>query len=263
MHTVTLGTTTLAFDDIGAGSGTPLLLVHGHPFDRSMWAPQIEGFRGAHRVIGPDLRGYGASPGAVPQWSAFADDLATLLDVLRVERAVVVGLSMGGQIAMDLQRRHPDRVAGLLLADTTAAVDADPAARVATADRLERDGMDPYAVEALYRMVRPDAPPRVAEHVLEMMRGTDPRGAAAAQRARAARPDYRSSLGAVDVPTVVVVGTEDDYTPIRDAQEIADRVPGAELVVIDGAAHLPPLEQPAAFNAAVARLLARTAAHAA
>jgi 3-oxoadipate enol-lactonase len=257
MHTLTLGSTTLAFDDVGPDRGTPLLLVHGHPFDRSMWHPQVGHFGRHRRVIVPDLRGYGASTGATPDWATLADDLAGLLAALRVPRAVTVGLSMGGQVALELHRRHPCRIAGLLLADTTAAPDPVRADRLAMADRLLREGMDPYAVEMLYRMVRPSAPAGTAEFVLAMMRAADPAGAAAAQRARADRPDQRTDLPGVAVPTTVVVGAEDDLTPIADARAIAALVPGAELVVIDGAAHLPNLERPADFDAALAGLLAR------
>jgi 3-oxoadipate enol-lactonase len=263
MRTIALERTVLAYEDVGPERGTPLLLVHGHPFDRSMWAPQLRHFSSDRRVVVPDLRGYGASGGAVPDWSAFVDDLAALLDGLRVPRAVVAGLSMGGQIALELWARHPDRVAGLLIADTTAAGESGESrvARIAQAQRLLREGMDPYAVENLYLMVSPDAPPDVARHVLAMMRSTDPAGAAAAQRARADRPDRRAGLATVTVPTVVVVGSEDSFTPVADARVIADGVPGAELVVVDGAAHMPNLERPDAFNAALQRLLDRVPTH--
>ncbi|WP_308257715.1 alpha/beta fold hydrolase [Pseudonocardia lacus] len=257
MRTLALTTATLAYDDLGPASAEPpLLFVHGHPFDRSMWRGQLTRFA-SRRSIAPDLRGYGASTGAVEGWSDLADDLVDLLDAVRVPRAVVVGLSMGGQIALDLAVRHPDRVAGLLLADTTAAAEPDVAGRRAAADRLLREGMDPYAVENLYRMVRPGSPEGVAEHVLAMMRETDPVGAAAAQRARADRPELRPALGALDVPTVVVVGADDAFTPVADARAIADAIPGAELVVIPGAAHMPNLEQPDAFDAALTHLLTR------
>lgn len=259
MRTITLARTTLAYDDAGPDAGLPLLLVHGHPFDRSMWAPQVARFAAERRVIVPDLPGYGDSPGAVPGWAAFADDLAALLDALRVPRAVVAGLSMGGQIALDLWARHPGRVAGLLLADTTPAGETreSRAARLAQAEGLLAEGMDPYAVDVLYRMVSPAAPEAVAQHVLGMMRAADPAGAAAAQRARADRPDRTGDLAAVDVPTVVVVGSEDEFTPVAGAAAMAARIPGAELVVVDGAAHMPNLERPAVFDAAVERLLAR------
>jgi 3-oxoadipate enol-lactonase len=257
VRTLALPATTLAYDDLGpAGTDPPLLLVHGHPFDRSMWREQLA-FAADRRVIAPDLRGYGASTGAVAAWSDLADDLVELLDAVRVPRAVVVGLSMGGQIALDLVRRHRPRVAGLLLADTSAAAEPDVPGRLAAAERLRREGMDPYAVENLYRMVRPGAPAPVVEHVLAMMREADPAGAAAAQRARAARPDQRPALAAIDVPTTVVVGSDDDFTPVADARVIADAIPGAQLVVVEGAAHLPNLERPAAFDAALAALLDR------
>jgi pimeloyl-ACP methyl ester carboxylesterase len=259
MRTIALERTVLAYEDVGPDRGIPLLLVHGHPFDRSMWEPQLRHFGAERRVIVPDLRGYGASVGTVADWATFVDDLAALLDGLRVPRAVVAGLSMGGQIALELWARHPGRVAGLLLADTTAAGESaeSRAARLVQAQRLLHEGMDPYAVEMLYLMVAPDAPSAVARHVLAMMRSTDPAAAAAAQRARADRPDRRADLRDVTVPTVVVVGSEDGFTPVADARVIADGVPGADLVVVDGAAHLPNLEHPEAFNAALQRLLDR------
>lgn len=260
MHTLALPTTTLAYDDLGpAGREPALLFVHGHPFDRSMWRGQLARFA-SRRVIAPDLRGYGASTGTVTAWADLADDLVDLMDALRVPRAVVVGLSMGGQIALDLVVRHPDRVAGLLLADTSATAEPDRPGRLAAADRLRREGMDPYAVENLYRMVRPGAAAAAAAHVLAMMRGADPTGAAAAQRARADRPDQLAALARIAVPTTVVVGADDHFTPVADARTIADGIPGATLVVIDGAAHMPNLEQPAAFDAALATLLTRVAA---
>jgi pimeloyl-ACP methyl ester carboxylesterase len=257
VHTLALPATTLAYDDLGpAGDAAALLFVHGHPFDRSMWRPQLAAFA-SRRVIAPDLRGYGASTGAVRAWADLADDLVDLMDALRVPRAVVVGLSMGGQIALDLARRHPGRVAGLLLADTTAAAEPDRAGRLAAADRLEREGMDPYAVENLYLMVRPGGSAAAAAQVLDMMRAADPAGAAAAQRARADRPDQLAALARITVPTTVVVGADDRFTPVPDARTIAAGIPCAELVVIDDAAHLPNLEQPAAFNTALADLLGR------
>jgi 3-oxoadipate enol-lactonase len=260
VHTLALPTTTLAYDDLGpAGEEPALLFVHGHPFDRSMWRGQLARFT-SRRVVAPDLRGYGASTGTVTTWADLADDLVDLMDALRVPRAVVVGLSMGGQIALDLVGRRPDRVAGLLLADTSAAAEPDRPGRLAAADRLEREGMDPYAVENLYLMVRPGAAQRVAARVLDMMRTAGATGAAAAQRARADRPDQLAALARIAVPTTVVVGADDRFTPVPDARAIAAGIPGAELVVIDGAAHLPNLEQPAAFDAALAALLTRVPA---
>jgi 3-oxoadipate enol-lactonase len=252
----------VSYDD--EGTGAPLLLVHGHPFDRSMWRPQLDHLvRAGHRVIAPDLRGYGETtvvPGKTPL-ETFAADLAALLDHLGVDRVVLVGLSMGGQLALEFHRLFPHRLNGLVLAATS------PKAETATgrqnrtemAARLLREGMAPHAREVLFKMIAPTAARPVAEHVLTMMRSTPPEGAAAALLGRAERRDHTGLLPAIRVPTLVVVGTEDEYTPVSEAELLSSRIPGAELVVIDGAAHLPNLERPDEFNAALVAFLATRA----
>jgi pimeloyl-ACP methyl ester carboxylesterase len=263
VSTASVGGITVGYDD--AGGGDPLLLIHGHPFDRSMWRPQLDRFAGAgHRVIVPDLRGYGASAGAAGRTGldVFAGDLAALLDHLGVRRAVVGGLSMGGQIAMEFLRLFPERVRALLLADTTAAPETPEgrAGRAAMADRLEREGMAGYAEEALPSMVSARTlreRPEVGRHVLAMMRGAPPEGAAAALRGRAERPDYAPVLAGAAVPALVVVGGDDAFTPVADARAIQALLPGAELVVVEGAGHLPNLERPEEFDAALSAFLDR------
>ncbi|MGW1962513.1 alpha/beta fold hydrolase [Streptomyces sp. NPDC001935] len=264
MTSIGLRGTTLHYDDSGSPDGLPVLLIHGHPFNRTLWAPQTEALVAAgHRVITPDLRGYGASGvDAGPVYlSDFADDLVALLDHLDIDRAVVGGVSMGGQIAMEVQRAHPRRVRGLVLSDTSAPAETDEgkAVRNRMADRLLAEGMDGYADEVIGKMLADynvTALPRVAEHVLGMMRATDPRGAAAALRGRAERLDYRDTLAAVQSPVLIVVGADDVYTPVADAEAIRELVPHAVLTVIEGAGHLPGAEQPARFNAALLDFLA-------
>ncbi len=254
MSSVVLGNVTVGYDDVG--SGDPLVLVHGHPFDRSMWRPQAACFGAAgRRVITPDLRGYGAStvvPGRTPL-AAFAHDLAALLDSLGVQRCVLGGLSMGGQIVMEFHRLFPERVRALVLADTTAAAETEEgrAARNSMADRLLREGMGGYARDVLGMMMAPHnitALPHVVEHVLRMMRGTPPAGAAAALRGRADRPDYLGMLPHVAVPALVVVGSEDEFTPVADARAMHALIPGSTLAVIEGAGHLPNLERAKEFD---------------
>ncbi|MGW5651624.1 alpha/beta fold hydrolase [Streptomyces humi] len=254
----------LAYDDKDSRSttATPLLLIHGHPFDRTMWHPQLTAFAAGRRVIAPDLRGYGASPvtpGSIPL-SRFAADLEDLLDALGVPACVVAGLSMGGQIAMECyDRLGPARVRGLVLADTFPAPETPDGrrARNAMADRLLREGMRGYADEVLAKMVAPDADPAVRAHVHRMMTATDPEGAAAALRGRAERPDYRPLLTRVTVPALVVVGADDEYTPVSDAEAMHALLPDADLRVIDRSAHMPNLERPAQFNRVLGEFLAR------
>jgi cystathionine beta-lyase/cystathionine gamma-synthase/pimeloyl-ACP methyl ester carboxylesterase len=256
------GELSIGYDDTGSG-GPPVLLVHGHPFNRSMWYPQVSfladrGFR----VIAPDLRGYGDSSvltGRCPL-EVFARDIAALLDHLDLPAAVMCGLSMGGQIVLEFSRLFPDRVLALVLAGTSAPPDTETAAasRRATADRLLAEGMAGYAAEVLPKMISPETisgRPDVAAHVSGMMRGTAPAGAAAALRGRAERPDYVPMLAGLTVPALVLVGSEDEFTPLTDAELIASRLADATLVVIPGAAHLPNLERPAAFNRALGQFL--------
>ncbi|MGX6606232.1 alpha/beta fold hydrolase [Micromonosporaceae bacterium Da 78-11] len=243
----------------------PVLLIHGHPFDHTMWDPQATALRAAgHRVIAPDLRGYGAAevvPG-ITLFDGFARDLAGLLDRLDVPRAVVGGVSMGGQIAMEFHRLFPERVAALILADTSPVAETEQGRiqRDALADRLVAEGMAGYAAEVIDRMIAPEhvtGMPAVADHVLRMMHATAPEGAAAALRGRSLRPDYQASLAAARVPALILVGAGDTYTPVEQAELLHDLIIGSELVVIDQAAHLPGLEQPAAFNEAVLQFLSK------
>ncbi|MFD0022213.1 alpha/beta fold hydrolase [Streptomyces sp. NPDC058382] len=257
--------TVLVYDDLGpAGDPPPVVLVHGHPFNRTMWRSQTAALVAAgRRVIVSDLRGYGDSdvvPGRT-LLADFADDIAALLDHLGIERAVVGGVSMGGQIAMEFHRSYPGRVAALVLADTSPAAETEDgkAFRNRLADRLLAEGMDGYADEVIDKMLAPynvTALPDVAARVLGMMRTTAPEGAAAALRGRAERSDYRDSLAGVRTPVLVVVGADDVYTPVAEARGLHGLMPDAELVVVEEAGHLPCLERPEAFNDALLRFLA-------
>lgn len=239
----------------------PLVLVHGHPFDHTMWRPQIEAFAPSRRVLAPDLRGYGPAPEASPvaRFEDFARDVEALLDAQDVSACVLAGLSMGGQIVMDCYRLFPERVRGLVLADTFPAAETPEGvtARHAMADRLLREGMRGYADEVLGRMVAPSAPAEVKAHVHRMMTATRPESAAAALRARAARADHRELLTRVTVPALVVVGADDTYTPVADAEDMHALLPQARLRVVEGAAHLPNLERAAEFNAVLGEFLAK------
>ncbi|WP_030640358.1 MULTISPECIES: alpha/beta fold hydrolase [Streptomyces] len=253
----------LAYEDKDPGysSRVPLVLVHGHPFDRTMWQPQLTEFAATRRVIAPDLRGYGASPvtpGKVPL-ARHAEDIADLLDHLGVDTFVLAGLSMGGQIAMECAARLGDRIRGLVLADTFPEAETPEGrrSREAMAGRLLAEGMRGYADEVLEKMVAPYADPEVKAHVHRMMTATSPEGAAAALRGRAERPDYRALLATLPVPALVVVGIDDTYTPVAGAEAMHAALPDSVLHVVEGAAHLPNLERPAEFNRALAEFLAR------
>lgn len=226
-----------------------VLFLHGHPLDARVWAPQAEALAAAgHRVLSPALRGYRDGPpaGPVVTLADHADDLAALLDGDGHSGVLVAGVSMGGQIALELYRRRPDLVAGLVLSGTTAAGETSRgrAERLAQAERLEREGMAAHTHRTLSLMVRHTASSDTVDLVRDMMIRTPARGAAASQRGRAHRDDLRPVLPAVAVPTLVLVGDDDPYVPVGQASLMAARIPGARLRVVPDAGHLPSLEQP-------------------
>ncbi|HYH85471.1 MAG TPA: alpha/beta fold hydrolase [Pyrinomonadaceae bacterium] len=250
----------IAYDD--AGEGTPIVLLHGFPFNRSMWREQTESLRGAWRVITPDLRGHGETSvaGEVATMEEMAADVAALLDELNISRAVVGSLSMGGYVALAFFRKFPERVLALILADTRPQADTDDGrrAREETARRALVEGMGAVTDAMLPKLLAPSTREREAEvvdRVRAMMLGTNPRGAAAALRGMAARRDQTDLLTEINVPTLIVVGTEDALTPPSDAETMHAKIEGSRLVKIEGAGHVSNVERPEDFNRAIGEFL--------
>jgi pimeloyl-ACP methyl ester carboxylesterase len=252
---------------IEAGTGRPLVLLHAFPLNASMWAPQRESVAAASwRVLCPDQRGFGGSVlpyGDEPSLDAVADDVAAMLDARKVDgRVVLGGLSMGGYVAMAFLRRHGDRVAGLILADTKATADTQAAAanreRIA-ADVVAAGSSGQLADELLPTLLgatsRADRP-LVVGRVKALVESAPPAAVAWAQRAMAARPDSFADLRTAGVPTLIIVGAEDEIAPPAEAAAMASAIPGSTLVEIAGAGHLSAIEAPDEFNAAVAAFLA-------
>jgi 3-oxoadipate enol-lactonase len=249
----------LAFDDIGAGPC--VVLIHGHPFDRSLWQPQVGVVATRFRVVAPDLRGFGASP-VTPHLVTlreYAEDVEELLAGLGIERAAVVGLSMGGLVAMDLATTHPQRWWALGLVATTAqpVTPQEREVRRERADRIERDGMQvliDYMHTGLYG---PRAATELRSRVDTMMARAPVVGAAAALRGRAERPDYRHGLRELDIPTFVCTGSADPWSDNAVTAEIIDHLRHPELLVVEGAGHLPNLEAEDLFTERLMEFLTR------
>ncbi|MDX6434479.1 MAG: hypothetical protein QOE54_6845 [Streptosporangiaceae bacterium] len=245
------------------------MLLHAFPLSSAMWLAQRETLAKRFRVITPDLRGFGGSVLGedTPSIEAMADDVDQMLRSKGLERAVIGGLSLGGYVAMALCRHHPERVLGLLLADTKAAADLEEARhrRQRMADRLEEEGTaKPLLEDVLPGLVGPTTHRQRAMiygRVRGLVQATPPAAAAWAQRAMAGRPDSFEILRQTRAPALVVVGAEDTLATEEDARAMADALPNAELLVIPRAGHLSAMEQPDLFNQAVAEFvsaLART-----
>jgi len=247
------------FAVLDEGRGPPVLLVHGFPFDHTMWSAQIEALAPRHRVIAPDLRGFGGSvvtSGTVGM-ERFADDLAGLLDALGVsEPTGYVGFSMGGYVAWPFVRAHRRRVSRLALCDTRAAPDAPEAARARSelAARVLAQGSSVAADAMLPRLLAPgraEHDPALASRVRGIMLAADPRGVAAALAGMARRPDSRPLLRGLRLPALVVVGEHDAISTRDEMRTIADALPDARYVLVPGAGHLAPMEAPREVSAAL------------
>ena len=266
----------LAYSD--AGSGPAVILLHGYPFDRSMWREQID-FLSANgfRVVAPDLRGFG---GVVAQTSVcepseidyrpksvslttmadMAGDIAALMDTLKIDHAVICGLSMGGYVAFEFVHLFPRRVQALVLAGTRAPADNEQErqARLQQVEQMLAKGMSGIAEASLPKLLAPRTlaeKPDVVSRLREMILRADPRGAAAAQRGMAARRDYSNELSNINIPTLVIVGRDDPIRPVADAKFMHDRIRESSLKIIEDAAHMTNMEQPEVFNQALKKFL--------
>ena len=267
MKTLLVGGIELALVDRGAGP--PVVLVHGFPLDHSMWNAQIEALSKTHRVIAPDLRGFGRSrmsagaygPGATATMEQFADDLAGLLDALGVAEPVAIcGLSMGGYIALRFVRKHRSRLNRLILCDTKSLGDTPEiaAGRRLMAARVLVEGPTPLVEAMIPRLFAPATAkdrPAVVESLRRVMMGNDPRAIAAAALGMAERPDATVWLPEIDCPTLVIVGKLDAISPPAEMRAVVAAIPAAQYVEIAGAGHMTNIEKPEEFNAAVERFL--------
>ena len=233
-----------------AGDGPAVLLVHGFPLDRTMWRRVASGLTGWRRIA-PDLRGLGISeaPASGYSMTEYADDLAALLDAVHAESVVLCGFSMGGYVAFELLRRHPDRVRALVLANTRATPDdlAGREKRDAMIARIRRDGPGFLADDMLPRLLAPTSlttMPDVVREVRGMMGVHTAAGLVGALEAMRDRPSAVALLASIAVPTLVLHGSDDQLIPLAEARAMAEAIPGAQLAVIPGAGHLAPVEQP-------------------
>lgn len=247
-----------------AGSGSPLLLVHGFPLDHQMWEGQLRGLSDRCRIIAPDLRGFGQSEvtsGAVSM-AQYADDLVALLDALSIREPVTFcGLSMGGYIAWQFVERHHQRLAKLVLCDTRAVADSEEAAagRRKNAEKVRAEGAAFLADSMLPKLFSPNSHAYLAHAVdktREIILQTPPEGIAGALLGMAERPDVSERLPTMNIPTLVICGEQDAIAPPAEMRQIALALPQATFVEIPGAGHMAPLEQPAAVNAALTHFLA-------
>lgn len=243
----------IAYDDSGAGP--IILLLHGFPFNRSLWSEQVGELSKSYRVITPDLRGFGESEtGESPAtMNRLAQDIAELMETLDIASATIGGLSMGGYVVLAFYKQFPERVKALILADTRPQGDTEEAKQVRAkqAEDALSQGMAGIVNSMLPKLFTPDSvtkQPEAVKRVREMMMTTKPAGAAAALMGMAVREDHTEMLSRINVPTLILVGRDDAITPVADSEGMHTRIPGSKFLVIENAGHVSNVEQTDVFN---------------
>lgn len=244
----------ITYDDYGEGE--TLVLIHGQPFNRSMWNSQVAALKHQYRLIVPDLRGYGESGKAADPCllDELALDMLHLLEELNIQQAFFAGLSMGGQVVFELYRLAPHLFKGMILADTDARAETAEGyqKRLQLAADLLTNGMEAYTDATIQQYLCSKTWQHKTDVVADlrlMMVSTNAAGAAAVQKGRAERRDHSGILSSISCPVLVIVGREDIFTPVSTAMEMHAAISTSRLVIIEDASHMPNMEQPALFNA--------------
>ena len=234
------------------GQGEAVVLLPAFPFDRRFWSANVPALVAAgFRVIAVDYPGFGRA-GALPadlSIAGIASGVAALLDRLHIDRATLIGLSMGGYVAFAFAASFPGRLRALVLAGTRPAADT-PAARQGRAqalDTIASRGVDAYLEQSLPRLLAQDAPPALlaAVRALAEDRADTVTAGIAALRDR---PDRAAEAPQIDCPTLLLGGAQDQIVPRAELRALADRMPAARFVELPGAGHLSNLEARSAFD---------------
>jgi len=246
----------------GPANAPVVTLSHSLATNLSMWDPQIVALTSRYRVLRYDTRGHGGTDAPEGPYSLdqLAEDARTLLQALGVARTHFIGLSMGGFIGQILGLKHPQMLYSLILCDTTSRVPAEAKPMWEERVKVARtQGMEPHVEPTISRWFTPtfrEKRPEVVGPVRAMIRETNPRGFSGCCQAIATL-DLTDRLGAISLPTLIIVGEDDPGTPVAASRTIHERIKGSELVILKSAMHLSNMEQPEAFNRAVIAFLAK------
>ena len=249
----------IGYDD--TGQGPAIVFLHAFPLNRAMWAPQTSALAATWRCVTIDARGFGDStPVGAFTVDRYADDVVAVLDGLGVERAIVVGLSMGGYVAFALWRRHPRRVRALVLADTRAGADtAETRDRRRELIALARSSgvgavADRQMAGLLGKSTRGRGP-EIETSARSIAANATVDGVVGALEAMMERPDSTLTLATITVPSLILAGAEDVLTPPKEARAMHSVICGSRLEILAHAGHLSSMERPAAFNAVLNEFL--------
>jgi 3-oxoadipate enol-lactonase len=256
----------ISFVDHGSRNALPVVFLHGFPFSHRMWEPQVAAVGKLHRAIAYDLRGHGESLVGDGQYTIeqHVDDLIALLDHLNITTCVAVGHSMGGYVTLRALEREPGRFRGAVLCNTRSEADTNETKlkRFAAVGAVKRDGSAAYAesmVKVLFAPASLENQAAAVAGIRTTIASTSPLSIAGSLIGLASRTDTTTSLGAIRVPVLILVGEADVMTPPAASRSMHERIPGSELHIIPGSAHMSNLENTAEFNKHLMDFLSRLA----
>lgn len=251
---INLNGVTIGYDDLGTES-TPIIFVHGFPFDKSSWEPQMEYFKHTHRVIAYNIRGFGTSTIGEEALSIrlFADDLVKLMDSLRIRKAIVCGLSMGGYILLNAAYRYSERFEAIVLNDTKYIADSFEmrVKRDETIAQIKADGLTDFAegyVDTIFCTESKEHKTELVDKMKSVILSTSPVTITETLNALAQRWQMRPSLKEISIPTLILSGKDDKIAQPSQSEYVLGNITNTTKQSIENAGHMSNLEQPDEFN---------------
>ena len=244
----------ICYDDYGNGV-IPIIFIHGFPFDKSSWEPQLKFFKDSHRVIAYDIQGFGKSIATNEKMSIslFADDLVKFMDALEIKKAIICGLSMGGYILLNALSRYSERFYAIVLCDTQCISDSTEGKekRILSIEKIKKVGINDFAetfIKSVFCSETFNNNRGLVDKVKNIIIDTPTHTIINGMIALAERSENCSTLDKIDIPTLIICGNEDIVTPLAQSRFLNQSIKKSELVVIYKAGHLSNLEQPDIFN---------------
>jgi len=259
---MTIRNLVVSYSDQGPDDSPVIIFIHGFPFNKSMWDTQMDALKDNYRVIAYDVRGHGNSDAGIGAFSIelFVNDLVRLMDKLKLYKAILCGLSMGGYIALNAAIKYPERFDALILNDTQCIADTPEIKekRQVAINSIKEKGVEQYADESIKNLFAPESftqRAHVISKVKEMIVNTPEQTLCNTLNALAERKETCNQLQAIDIPVLIMVGKEDKITPIAAAQLMHKKIPDSTLKIILHAGHVTNLENPTAFNYRLVKFL--------
>jgi 3-oxoadipate enol-lactonase len=251
---INVGNVDLSYNDVGEGS-MPVIFLHGFPFSKAMWQPQLDFLKSTHRLIACDIRGFGKSTDEKSRLSIdlFAEDLIGFMDQLGIDKAIICGLSMGGFIALNAQKRFPDRFEALILCDTQCIADTPEVKekRYKTISEIETDGVVKFNegfIKAVFHKDSLSSKTGLVDQLRSVVFANPENIITKGLIALAERSQTCSTLGEITLPTLIICGREDEVTPLAQSEFMKSQIKDSILRIINNAGHVSNLEQPDEFN---------------